>query len=170
MSILTSGPATSKTSSGGEGSDRVLEKKRFTAKTLMMAGGGVILAIVIVYALMSASGGKRYNVERSRLTIATVERAPFTESIAVTGNVLPRRTVFLDAIEGGRVDEIYVLEGQDVEKGQALLRLSNNTLELSLLNADAQRIEQINRLQDTRFRMQQDALTRRQQLSEIIVG
>jgi HlyD family secretion protein len=75
--------------------------------------------------------------------------------------------VFLDAIEGGRVDEIFVIEGQDVEKGQPLLRLSNNTLELNLLNADASRIEQINRLQDTRFRMQQEALTRRQQLAEM---
>ncbi len=166
MSILASGPAGSR-SSIGEGSDRKIEKKRFTPKNVMMGGGGVILLVIIIFAFMSASGGKRYNVDRSRLTIATVEWAPFTESIAVTGNVMPRRTVFLDAVEGGRVEEIHVLEGQDVVKGQPLLRLSNNTLELSLLNADALRIEQINRLQDTRFRMQQDALTRRQQLSEM---
>lgn len=166
-SILTSGPASQKGSSAGGGVDRKIEKKRFTAKTIVMAGGGVILAGIVVMAFMAASGGKRYNVDRSRLTVVTVERAPFTESIAATGNVLPRRTVFLDAIEGGRVEEIYVIEGQDVTEGQPLLRLSNNTLQLSLLNADAQRIEQINRLQDSRFRMQQDVLTRRQQLAEM---
>jgi HlyD family secretion protein len=169
MSILTSGPASTGSGSQktGEGSDRRIEKKGLGAKKLLIGGGSLIAAIAVVMAFISVSGGKKYDVDRNRLTIETVERAPFTESIAVTGNVLPRRTVFLDAVEGGRIDEIYVIEGQQVEEGQPLLRLSNNTLELSLLNADAQRIEQINRLQDTRFRMQQEALTRRQQLAEM---
>ena len=142
MSILTSGPASrgSEPAKSGEGSDRRIEKKGIGAKKLLIGGGSLIGAIAVILVFMSVAGGKKYDVDRSRLTIETVERVPFTESIAVTGNVLPRRTVFLDAVEGGRIDEIYVIEGQQVEEGMPLLRLSNNTLELSLLNADAQRI------------------------------
>lgn len=153
--------------SGGEGVDRVVKKKRWGARRIALLVGGAIVAALVVWGIASSAGGKRFNVDTSRITVATVERAPFVESIAATGNVRPRRTVFLDAVEGGRVEEIYVIEGSTVEKGQPLLKLSNNSLELNLLNADAQRIEQINRLQDTRFRMEQETLTRRQQLAQM---
>ncbi len=147
--------------------DRVVKKSRWNTKTIGMAAGGLVVVLLVVWGLVSSTGGRRFNVDTDRITVATVERAPFVESITATGNVRPRRTVFLDAVEGGRVEEIYVIEGSRVTEGQPLLKLSNNSLELNLLNADAQRIEQINRLQDTRFRMEQDALTRRQQLSEM---
>ena len=75
--------------------------------------------------------------------------------------------MYLDAVEGGRVEEIFVEEGTTVTDGMPLLRLSNNDLQLRLINADAQRIEQINRVQDTQFRMEQNALNLRQQLTEM---
>lgn len=164
-SILTSrvgsGPTT------GEGTDRVVGKKGWGPKRIGIVGGAVLLILFVVWGIANSTGGKRFNVDASRVTVAAVEMAPFVESISATGNVRPRRTVFLDAVEGGRVEEIYVIEGTTVAEEQPLLKLSNNSLELSLLNAEAQRIEQINRLQDTRFRMEQDALTRRQQLAEM---
>ena len=164
-SILTSRVGSGPTS--GEGMDRVVKKSRWNLKTIVMAVGAVLLVVLVAWGISSSTGGRRFNVDTSRITVAAVERAPFVESISATGNVRPRRTVFLDAVEGGRIEEIYVIEGVTVTEGQPLLKLSNNSLELSLLNADAQRIEQINRLQDTRFRMEQDALTRRQQLAQM---
>jgi HlyD family secretion protein len=147
--------------------DRVVKKNRWGPKRIATIVGGIVLVGLIVWGISASTGGKRFNVDTSRITVANVERAPFVESISATGNVRPRRTVFLDAVEGGRVEEIYVIEGSTVEKGQPLLKLSNNSLELNLVNADAQRIEQINRLQDTRFRMEQETLTRRQQLAQM---
>lgn len=164
-SILTSRVGSG--ASGGEGVDRVVKKNRWGLKRIATIVGGIALVGLIAWGISASAGGKRFNVDTSRITVASVERAPFVESISATGNVRPRRTVFLDAVEGGRVEEIYVIEGSTVEEGQPLLKLSNNSLELNLVNADAQRIEQINRLQDTRFRMEQETLTRRQQLAQM---
>ena len=167
-SILTSKLSNyPQSSSIGEGFDRRLKKKTWTQRRILMAAGIAAFVVVMVYGLSTTFGGQRLHIDRDKVTVATVGRETFQENIAVSGHVLPLTTVYLDAVEGGRVEEIYVLEGTTVDKDQPLLRLSNDNLELSLINADAQRIEQINRLEDIRFRMKQRALDLRQQLANM---
>ncbi len=167
-SILTSKLGNDpQSSSGGEGLDRRVKKKTWTQGRILMAVGIAAFVAVTIYVLSTAFGGQRLNIDRDKVTVATVGWGTFQENIAVSGYVLPLTTVYLDAVEGGRVEELYVLEGTTVDKDQPLLRLSNDNLELSLINADAQRIEQINRLEDIRFRMKQRALDLRQQLANM---
>ena len=166
-SILTSKLGNGSQQASGEGLDRRIEKKTWTKQRILMAGAIAAFLAVLAYGFSTTTGGRRLNVDRDKITVATVVRGPFQENIAVTGNVLPLTTVYLDAVAGGRVEELYVLEGTTVEQGEPLLRLSNDNLELSLINADAQRIEQINRLEDIRFRMKQNALNLRQQLVDM---
>ncbi len=153
--------------STGEGSDRRIERSRWTPRRIATAVAVIALIALIAWAYSTTLGGSRLRVQADRLTVSTVEYGPFQEYAQVTGNVLPRTTVYLDAVEGGRVEEIFVEEGTTVDAGMPLLRLSNNDLQLRLINADAQRIEQINRVQDTQFRMEQNALNLRQQLTEM---
>lgn len=151
----------------GEGSDRRIARRFWTPRRIVMVVGGVALLALIAWAYINTLGGRRLRVDTERLSTATVEYGPFQEYALITGNVLPRTTVYLDAVEGGRVEEIFVEEGTRVAAGAPLLRLSNNDLQLRLINADAQRIEQINRVQDMQFRMEQNALDLRQQLAEM---
>lgn len=151
----------------GEGIDRKVEKRWLTPKNIALVLGVLLFTGLVTYGYMSLSEGQTLNVEAEKLTISTVQEGPFQEFIAVTGSVLPRRTVYLDAIQGGRVEEIFVQEGAMVEEGQPLLRLSNSDLQMRLLNAEAQRIEQTNRLEETRFRMEQNNLELRKQLTQI---
>jgi HlyD family secretion protein len=151
----------------GEGADRRVKKPMFTRGRIGMVVAAVIIIFLLGYAYVSSVGGQRLRVQEERLTVSTVQIGPFQEYAQVTGNVMPRRTVYLDAVEGGRVEEIFVLEGKQVEAGESLLRLSNNDLQLRLINADAQRMEQINRVQDTQFRMEQNALDLRQQIARM---
>ena len=166
-SILTSKLGNGSQKASGEGLDRRIDKKFWSKQRILMTVAIVSFIAVLGYFFSTTTGGRRLNIDRDKITVATVVRGPFQENIAVTGNVLPLTTVYLDAVEGGRIEEIFVLEGTTVEKGDPLLRLSNNNLELSLINADAQRIEQINRLEDIRFRMKQNALDLRQQLANM---
>ncbi len=151
----------------GEGMDRQVKKRYWTpGRTALYAAGAVLLGL-LGYAVWTAGGGRRLNVEADRLTISAVSYQPFQERIAVTGNVLPRTTVYLDAVEGGRIEDIHVQEGAMVEAGDPILRLSNSSLQLSLLNAETQRLEQIGRLEQTRFQIEQSNLTRRQELTDM---
>ena len=76
------------------------------------------------------------NVDTERITVSEVKSGPFQETIPVNGVVLPITSIYLDAVEGGRVEEKYVDDGAVMKKGEPILRLSNTDLELSLVNQE----------------------------------
>jgi HlyD family secretion protein len=154
--------------SHGEGVDRKIEKKTFTPKRLAL-GAAVLLVVGLVgYLVWDAStGGQRLSVEREKLQVSTVREAPFQEYIAVTGTAIPRRIVYLEAVEGGRVEQVYARSGQMVEKSDPILRLSNNDLRLRLMQNQSRLSEQASRVQGQRFEMEQQRLNLQQQLAQM---
>ncbi len=152
---------------GGEGMDRRVEKKTWPPKRIALVVGIVLFVGLIAWALLGQRGGRRLNVEADRLTISTVERGTFQEYVSVTGNVLPLRTIYLDAVVGGQVEQKFVEEGAVVVAGQPLLRLSNDQLTLQTLGNEAQLAEQINNIRNTRLALDQNELNLRQQLTQL---
>ncbi|HET6568835.1 MAG TPA: biotin/lipoyl-binding protein, partial [Rhodothermales bacterium] len=163
----THAAATSDTSTGGEGLDRKIRKKTWTPRRIALAAGVVLFVAFVGYGFATTTGGSRLNVEKDKVTIATVEQGPFQELINVTGNVMPRTTVYLDAVDGGRVEEVYLREGTMVKKGDPILRLSNSDLQLRLLQNEAAVTEQENLLQQQRLQMEENNLNLRQQLVQM---
>jgi HlyD family secretion protein len=155
-------------SSTGEGIDRRIEKKTFTPKRIAVGTVALLAVAALGYAVWStATGGQALNVDRAKLTVSTVERGPFQEFISQNGNVLPQRTVFLDAVEGGRIEEIYVREGAMVDDGERILRLSNNDLRLRVLNSEASIAEQRSQMERLKLQMEQQALSLQQQIANM---
>lgn len=167
-SFGSSSDGSSGPSSTGEGVDRKIEKKTFTPKRIALLVGAAVAVLGLAYLVWStATGGQALNVDREKLTISTVERGPFQEFISVTATVRPDRTVYLDAVEGGRVEEMYVREGAMVEAGDPILRLSNNDLRLSVLNSEAQVAEQQSNMEQLKLQMEQQSLNLQQQLAQM---
>jgi HlyD family secretion protein len=94
--------------------------------------GGIILLIAASYYF--TSGGSKLNVDTERITISEVTKGTFQENIPVNGVVLPQTTIYLDAIEGGRVEEKYVDDGAMMKKGEPILRLSNTDLLMNMMS------------------------------------
>jgi HlyD family secretion protein len=117
--------------------DRKIEKKTWNSKRIMMVAGITALVSLIVFVAVSGLTGKsKYNVPVDRITISEVTKGPFQEFIPVNGIVYPKITIFLDAVQGGRVEERYVEDGAKLKKGDPILRLSNTDVELNLANAE----------------------------------
>ncbi|MEI9908396.1 MAG: HlyD family efflux transporter periplasmic adaptor subunit [Bacteroidota bacterium] len=116
--------------------DRVIAKKFWNKKRILTIAGitGVVLLAWASY--YYTSGKSRLNVDAERITISEVKNGSFQEFIPVNGIVLPITTIYLDALEGGRVEEKYVEDGAVMKKGEPILRLSNTDLELSLVNQE----------------------------------
>ncbi|MFB6247893.1 MAG: HlyD family secretion protein, partial [Salinibacter sp.] len=158
------GPA----SGTGEGVDRTIETPWVTPKRVAAAAAALLAAIGLGYGVWTtATGGQVLSVDRSKLTISTVERGPFQEFIAVTGNAIPEQTVYLEAIEGGRIEEIFVEAGARVDEGDPILRLSNNDLRRQVLNSEASIAEQQSRMEQLKLQMQQQSLNLRQQVANL---
>lgn len=116
--------------------DRVIAKRKWGKKRIL-----TIAAILGIVSLAAASyyftsGKSRLNVDTERITISEVKSGPFQETIPVNGVVLPITSIYLDAVEGGRVEEKYVDDGVIMKKGEPILRLSNTDLELNLVNQE----------------------------------
>ena len=152
---------------GGVGMDRKIERPRFTPKRIALGGVALLLGGLFGYALLADFGERKLNVERERLTISTVEFGPFQDYILVRGTVLPRHTVYLDALESGQVEQVFVEEGASVAGGDPLLHLANTDLELTVLQQEAELERSREALRNGRLTMEQDLLRSRKELMEI---
>jgi len=149
------------------GMDRKIEKKKWPPKKIAWIASIVIFVFLVVYFLGFKLSKSSLNVRTDRITISTVERGPFQEYIPVMGNVLPIYQHYLDAAEGGRVEEIYLEAGTLVKKGDRILKLANTNLLLDIMWREAELFQQSNNLRNTRLSMEQYRLRLNQDLAEI---
>ncbi len=145
--------------------DRRIEKKRFTPRRIALGGLAAAVIAFGAYALLSVNPSS-LNVDAEKLTLAPVTYGPFLEYIVEQGEVMPLTTIYLDAVEGGRVEEVYVEQGTHVEEGTPILRLSNANLQLSVMQREAELFREVNRLRETRVTMGQRRLSMRAGLVE----
>ena len=145
--------------------DRRIEKKRFTPRRIAIGGLAAAVIAFGAYALLSVNPSS-LNVDAEKLTLAPVTHGPFLEYIVEQGAVMPLTTIYLDAVEGGRVEEVYVEQGTHVEEGTPILRLSNANLQLSVMQREAELFREVNRLRETRVTMGQRRLSMRAGLVE----
>src|SRR4051812_30653890 len=103
--------------------DRVIEKKYWNKKRILTICGIGGLVILILASFFFTSGKSKLNVETDRVTIGEVKEGTFQEFIPVNGVVLPVTTIYLDAMEGGRVEEKFVEDGAMMKKDQPIMRL-----------------------------------------------
>jgi HlyD family secretion protein len=147
--------------------DRVIAKKKWGRKRILTIAGIVGIILLIGGAYYFTSGKARLNVQAERITISEIKSGPFKEFIPVNGVVLPITTIYLDALEGGRVEEKYVEDGTMMKKDQPILRLSNTDLELSLVNQQTAVYNLLTQMQISQNAAQQNTVNRVTQLTDV---
>jgi HlyD family secretion protein len=122
---------------------------------------------LIAASLYFTSGKSRLNVDTERITISEIKKGSFQEFIPVNGIVLPVTTIYLDAMEGGRVEEKYVDDGTEMKKGQPILRLSNTDLELGLVTQQTNVYNLLTQMQISRNAAQQNTVNKLNQVTDV---
>lgn len=135
-------------------------RKAFTKKILPWWLGGALIVIIIIFLATSSSNSLR--VDKKSVTVAQVEKGEFNDYTRISGNVQPLISVQLSPREGGIVQEILKEEGSLVKAGDPILLLSNDNLDLQILNAEAELAEKENILRNTMIQMEQQKLSVRQ--------
>lgn len=144
--------------------DRIIENKSKKRRRILWISLSVVVVGLVTYMLFFADHSSKLNVERDKLTIADVIEEEFLDYMTATGTVEPLTTVYLDAVEGGRVEQILIEEGSMVNQGDIILRLTNPDLNLRILTSQADLAEQENRLRDTKIMMEQQRIELRRQI------
>ncbi len=141
----------------------IAKKKGLQKKHIGYIAVGLVI-ISLIYMAFFTDRTSTYKVEKEKLIIETVIEDQFNDYITVPGTVEPITIIYLDAQEGGRVEEKVIEEGAMVKKGDVILKLSNPDLHLNILDSEAQLAEKENFLRNTQINMEQTRHTIRSQL------
>lgn len=133
-----------------------------------MIGGAVAGVIVLLTVFfITTDTSTSFTLDGQRIRTAEVSNGMYEDYIPLRASVEPEKTVYLDAIEGGRVEAILVEEGAFVEQGQPLIDLSNTSLQLDVIAREAEVSEQLNNLRNTQLAIEQNKLKLKGDLIEI---
>jgi len=161
-------PATeSRTRRSQSGMDRVVEKTPWQKHRKKISWGAAALLALLAIWFFRPDPGRALKVQSDRIVVSTVTSGEFDDYIPVRGKVAPLKTVFLDAIEGGRVEAIYVEDGAQVTAGDLLVELSNTQLQLDVIAREAEVTEQLNNLRNTELSLEQNRLEHKRNLVDI---
>lgn len=147
--------------------DRVIEKKKWSTKKILSIGGIAAIVLLIAASYYFTSGKSKLNVDTERITISTISKGAFQELIPVNGVVLPQTTIYLDALEGGRVEEKFVEDGAIMHKGDPILRLSNTDLELTLATQETSVFNVLTQMNISKSNATQNTTRQLNQMAEV---
>jgi HlyD family secretion protein len=137
---------------------------------LAVAGVALVLLAFLVIELTSRTDIRTVRIPLSQVAIATVEKGVFHDLVAVRANVVPRDTVYIDAVDGGRVERVLVEPGDLVQAGAPMIELSNTNLALSVIQEESQLNQAISQLQQNEIALEQNRLSNDRALAEIGYG
>jgi HlyD family secretion protein len=138
--------------------DIQLEKKKgLKKKHLPFVIGGAVFLVLLGY-IIFGNHSSTLRVDARGISVGNVTLSQFNDFVRVNGQVQPITVVQLSPEEGGIVQEKVLEEGSQVKKGDVIVRLSNSSLDLSILDAEANLAEKQNFLRNTQVAMEQDKL------------
>src|SRR3954468_24717054 len=149
----------------GSGMDRVVEVKGLSKRVKIGLAAAALLLLVLLFWWFAPSANTQ-KVAADRVTISTVERGRFDDFLPLRARVTPLLTVYLDAVEGGRVEKLYVEDGAMVKKGQLLAELSNSDLQNNLLARQADVSREMNSMRNMELALAQTRVSDRRNLIE----
>ena len=149
------------------GMDRVIERTTWQKYRQPASWGLAVLFAAMALWFFMPDAGRALKVQNDRIVVSTVSVGEFDDYIPVRGQVTPLKTVFLDAIEGGRVEAIYVEDGAFVKAGDLIIDLSNTQLQLGVIAREAEVTEQLNNLRNTELSLEQNRLGHKRNLVDI---
>ena len=147
--------------------DRVIEKKTWTTKRILTIAGIAAIVGLIGASYYFTSGKSKLNQDTDRLTISEIKKGPYKDNIPVNGVVLPLTSIYLDATEGGRVEEKFVEDGAIMKKGDPILRLSNTNLMMTMMNQQNTVYNTLTQMQINQTNASQNTVNKRTSMADV---
>jgi HlyD family secretion protein len=147
--------------------DRPVTARRLPWRLIGIAAGVLLFVLALGWWLFDQASGRSLSIEGSRLVVSPVTRGVFEDFIPIRGRVTPLKTVYLDVIEGGQIEERLVDDGAMVEAGQLLVVLNNTSLQLDVTRNEAMVTEQLNNMRSIELQLEQNRLAHKRNLVEL---
>lgn len=157
--------------STGAAMDTQIEPNLWTRQPLALrialAVGGGVAALLIVIAFVFGGSARTLRVPAVQVTVSPVEQGVFRDLIPLRAKVVPRDTIYLDAVEGGRVERVLVQPGEMVQAGQRMIEFGNTNLQLQVIQQESQLNQAISQLQQNEIALEQNFASNARLLADI---
>lgn len=147
--------------------DKKIKKKKWTVGKISSISFGALFVSFVLYNFIFADKGSKLNVSTEKINISDVRKGQFREFIPVDGNVMPIKTIRLDAIEGGNVEKKYLEGGEMVTKGDTILKLANNNLVQNFVREETQTFRLVNELANTKLSLERNKFELKRRLTTL---
>lgn len=147
--------------------DKKIKKKKWTVGKISSISFGALFVSFVLYNFIFADKGSKLNVSAEKINVSDVVKGQFREFIPVDGNVMPIKTIRLDAIEGGNVERKYLEGGEMVTKGDTILKLANNNLVQNFVREETQTYRLVNELANTKLNLQRNKFELKRRLTTL---
>ena len=151
----------------GQSMDRAVARRVPYGRMIAYAAGGIFALLFVWWLAGMLLGGRSLSVNAQRIFVSSVTTGTFEDFIPLRGRLVPRSTVYLDAIEGGRVEQVLIEDGVLVKAGDPIALLSNTNLQLEVLGREAAVTEQLNNMRTIELQLEQNRLSHKRNLVEI---
>jgi HlyD family secretion protein len=141
----------------GTGMDKVVASTGLSQRTKIAIAAAAVLVLALLFWWFAPSAGSQ-TVAADRLTISAVTKGTFDDFLPLRARVEPLVTVYLDAVEGGRVEKLLVEDGAIVQQGQLLAVLSNSDLALNLLARQSDVSREVNSMRSQELALAQTSI------------
>ena len=140
--------------------DRIIKKKRWTVKRILTIIFASAFGFFIIYLLFFRDKQSRLYVNKEQISVAEVKLGRFQEFIPTDGVVYPKTTIYIDAVQGGTVEQVFVEDGANLKKGDTILKLVNADMELRYMDQETRMYDAINNLQNSKVNLERSKFTR----------
>ncbi len=147
--------------------DKIIEKKKWTPKKILSLSAGGIFVLFVLYLLFFRDKSSRLYVPQEQLTLTEVKLDKFQEFIPIDGVVFPKTTIYIDAVQGGIVEKVYVEDGALLQKGDTIIKLNNADMELRFMEQETRIYDAINNLQNSLISLERNGFQRQREIIEV---
>ena len=146
--------------------DKVIQKKRFNKKTILIIVGTLVFLTLVAYGY-SLSLNKVFKADADKITISKVQYGDFEDVVLLNASVVPLTSVIVSSSEGGTVAQIFTENGASVVAGTPLLRIANPNALSNYTASETSITEQINQLRKLRLDLEQNQRVMSQDMMDI---
>ncbi len=148
--------------------DSAINKSRYPSRRQLFIGAVIVLGMaVLAWRIVPTFASNSQSLQSDRVTTALVSSGVFEDFIPLRGVVSPLNTVFLDAVEGGRVEKRLVEDGAMLSVGQPLAVLTNSGLQLEVIRSESEVTNQLNNLRTIEIQLERNKVENERAINEI---
>ena len=148
----------------GSRMDVVIPRRRGKRAAIIAA---IVLATAAAIATLWSWMPRGLQVDGTDLRTGVAVRGVFVDEVIVRASAEPLNAIILDAVESGRVEEVYATDGAMVKKGQLLFRISNPQRNLELLARQSEHAVSIFNLSNLRVSQEASASEHQRRLDDL---